>query len=254
MGFGASVFVSAEFMDAEIANPRDDINSRVIASVHAGQPVVLTREETGRANAAEGLDIVILYGVWSEEIMTPDQAAEARTALPTAFIQLQAGYRTRRFLWESASLPQERFARMSGVYRAIGEFPGAGRVLNLCNRDEAVGVPASQANVLFRYAEPVLGLREADQQLLRAAQSGATDAELAATLRLKMPAVKARWRSALARIAEARPDLVGELKDGTARGSQKRHRVLAYIREHPEELRPYDARHQARSKTKASVY
>ncbi len=121
--FGASVFVSSAFTDAEIANPRCDINSRVIASVHAGEPVVLTREQIARANAGVGLDSVILYGVWSEEIMTPDQAAEARTAVPTAFIQLQAGYRTRRFLWESASQPQERFARMSGFIAPSGSSP-----------------------------------------------------------------------------------------------------------------------------------
>lgn len=253
VGFGASVFVSAEFMDAEIAHPRPDINSRLIASVHRGQSVLLTREEIGRANAGGGVDILIPYGTWREEIMSPDEAAEARTAVPMAFTELHAGFRIRRILWETLSGPQERFARSSGVYEAIGEFPELGRVLNLTAREDAFGVPASLANVLFRYNEPVLGLRKADQELLQAAlPGGATDVELATALGLKMPAVKARWRSAFARIAEARPNLVEDQHDGEGRGAQKRHRVLAYVREHPEELRPYAGKRPGRRKDTAS--
>jgi hypothetical protein len=239
VGFGASVFVSAAFMDAEIATPVADINSRVIASIHTGRSVVLNRAQIGRANAGEGLDVVIPFGIWRHEVMTPDENVEVRTALPMAFTELNAGYQLRRILWETACEPQEQFARLSGVYRAIGVFRESGRVLNLTDRGDAPNIPASLANVMFRYAPPVLGLGEADQELLIAAQRGATDAELADTLGLTIPAVKARWRSALARIAETRPGLLGDATDRPVRGAQKRHRVLAYVREHPQELRPY---------------
>jgi hypothetical protein len=36
------------------------------------------------------------------------------------------------------------------------------------------------------------------------------------------------------------PDLVRDAVDHEGRGAQKRHRVLAYVRSHPEELRPFD--------------
>ena len=241
IGFGASVFVSAAFMDAEIATPLPDINSRLIASVHAGRSVVLDRADIARANAGPGLDVVIPYGTWRHEVMTHDERVEARTAVSLAFTELQAGYHLRRILWETASEEQEEFARRSGVYRAVGVFRESGRVLNLSDRQGAAGVPASLANVFFKFVQPVLGLRAADQELLLAAQKGATDAELAGTLGLQLAAVKARWRSVLARIAEARPELLGDAIDGPVRGVQKRHRVLAYIREHPQELRPYAA-------------
>src|ERR1022692_554432 len=45
VGFGASVFVSPKFADAEIAAPRPDINSRVIASIHSDKSVLATRNE-----------------------------------------------------------------------------------------------------------------------------------------------------------------------------------------------------------------
>ena len=86
--------------------------------------------------------------------------------------------------------------------------------------------------------KPVLD-RETFQQLLAAALNGATDEELGAELGLTVFAVKARWRSAFSRIAGIRPGLVEDVNGLGGRGGQKRHRVVAYLREHPEELRPY---------------
>jgi hypothetical protein len=40
VGFGAAVFVRAEFAEAELAIPRPYINARVIESLHAGRPVL----------------------------------------------------------------------------------------------------------------------------------------------------------------------------------------------------------------------
>ena len=243
IGFGASAFVSATFMDAELADPRPDINSRIIASVHSGQSVLLTRDEIARANASEGVDSVILYGSWREEILSASQSAQVQTLLPSSYTKLHAGYRIGRIVWETACEHEERLARSSGVYRAIGEFPESGRVLNIMSSVTAAAVPGSLGNVMCNYTEPVLRLRQSDQQLLLAAQDGATDWELTAKLGLTLAGVKARWRSTFARIALVRSDLVSDEDTGKNRGLQKRHGVLAYVREHPEELTPYTRRH-----------
>jgi hypothetical protein len=239
VGFGASAFVSAPFMDAEIAHPRPGINSRIIASVHAGQSVLLTPDQIARANAGMGADSVILSGSWRDEIMTLAERTEVQTLLAMSYTELYSGYRLRRMLWESSCEPEHRFARLSGVYRAIGEFPEIGRVLNLITPETAASVPASIGNVVFRYSDPLLRLRESDQQLLLAALKGATDVELAVHLDLNVAAVKARWRSIFARIVEVKPDLVKDRESPEGRGLQKRHHVLAYVRAHPEDLRPY---------------
>jgi len=247
IGFGASAFVSAAFMDAELADPHPDINSRIIASVHSGQSVLLTRDEIARANAGDGVDSVILYGSWREEILSASESAKVQMLLPSSYTKLHAGYRIRRIAWETACEHEERFARSSGVYRAIGEFPESGRALNLMSSVTAVAVPGSVGNVLCSYTEPVLRLLETDQQLLVAAQNGATDWELTAKLGLTIAAVKARWRSTFARIAEVKSDLVRDQENGKNRGLQKRHGVLAYVRDHPEELRPYAWKKDKRS-------
>jgi hypothetical protein len=78
---------------------------------------------------------------------------------------------------------------------------------------------------------------------------GLTDSELADELEISFSAVKARWRSTFARIADSMPSLVTDTSDREGRGLQKRHRVLSYVRNHMEELRPYDWQLDSNSST-----
>jgi hypothetical protein len=109
----------------------------------------------------------------------------------------------------------------------------------MMTRESAQAESSSVANILFGFREPVLRLRDSDQRMLLTALRGDTDQELATELGLTLSAVKARWRSTFARTAEKMPDLLDGINGGDARGTQKRHRVLAHVRRHPEELRPY---------------
>src|SRR5262249_28849055 len=117
------------------------------------------------------------------------------------------------------------------------------RALWVLTRADSLTVAASIINPLFHPREPVLQLRDADQQLLLAALSGLTDEELSSKLGISLTGVKKRWISIFERTIDARPDLFPGLNgtdgnDGQKRGRQKRHHVLAYVRAHSEELRP----------------
>jgi hypothetical protein len=239
IGFGAAAFVSRAFADAEIANPRPNINSRVIGGIHSRQPVLATRDEIARANAGEGVDVMVLFGSWRDQILDVEQRHEVYTLLASSFTESLGGYRVRRILYETADEPARDFVQRSVVYKAIAEFSELGRVIYLMTRESVRAVPASLGNVIFSFREPLLRLRESDQQLLLAALDGTTDPELARKLGVSLPAVKARWRSSFERIEAVMPRLVSDVDDHDGRGSQKRHRVLAYVRTHPEELRPY---------------
>jgi hypothetical protein len=93
---------------------------------------------------------------------------------------------------------------------------------------------------MYRYQPPVLHLRPAEQTLLAAALAGKTDAELSADLGLSIEAVKKRWMSIFDRVDEFKPGILSQSEAySDSRGPQKRHRVVAYIRNHPEELRPF---------------
>lgn len=241
VGFGASVMVSPAFADAEIANPRPDLNSRIIESVHSGASVLATRQQVALANARQGVDVVVLYSsCWRYNILSTAENHEAQNLMASGFTGWHAGFRMRRILAETANPTASEFLRRSVVFQTRANFPAQERSLYCMTHDSVQVVYGSLGNVLFSYREPLLRLRSADQELLFAALSGATDQELASQLGVTLSAVKARWRSTIARVGETMPSLVREAKGRDGRGTQKRHVVLAYVRNHPEELRPFD--------------
>ena len=240
VGCGLGVFVRAAFAAREIAHPRPGLNSRIIASVAQQESVLLSRAEIGAHNAGNGLDFVNLYGTWREGVLNPDQLAEVHALLGTSFIEHLAGYRFHRVLKEAIGAAGIAFARATGTYRLVAEFSETGSALAVLTRENALAAPYSLAAMLYRYRAPVLRLRPAEQTLLRAALSGKTDPELGADLGLSVEAAKKRWLSIFSRIDEFMPEILSQAEaDGGGRGPQKRHRVLAYIRAHPEELRPF---------------
>jgi hypothetical protein len=241
--FGTSVFVTADFVDRELANPQPHLNSRLLARIAAGDSVVIPEASLCDPDASEPLDIVILGGnsPTRKQVLTPEQAAQAAILLPFSFEELHVGYRLNRILTETISEPQRNLYESSVVWRTFKTFPEHDRALVVMTREQALAVSGSVAASLYLYQEPVLRLRDTDKHLLSEAMSGETDTELAVKLNLSLSTVKKRWNSLFARFAEARPDLLpdSDTRENESRGLQKRHRILAYVRAHPQEVRPY---------------
>jgi len=106
--------------------------------------------------------------------------------------------------------------------------------------------PALLADAAADGDKPTRGpLRGTSQELLRHALRGDTDDELARALGITTAAVKKRWIKIFEDV-ERRVPSFGNLSPShdSVRGPQRRHRLLAYVREHPEELRPFPARGQ----------
>jgi DNA-binding CsgD family transcriptional regulator len=236
-GFGAACMVSPQFTNAELSNPRAGVNSRFVEAVAAGKPVMLNHHQIARANASRGLDVFQLYGTLRDDL-SPDDQFEAALLMWSKFSAYLSGHRVRTVFSEVISESDRRFTRGSGT-RLI-DFPGGGGCLACATQSSVSEVPSSVGMSIFRYTKPILKLRQSDQQLLSAALQGETDAEIALTLGITQNAVKARWRSALVRVGDTKPELAALQDKGEGRGPQKRHRVLAYLREHPEELQPFD--------------
>lgn len=159
------------------------------------------------------------------------------------------GYRVRQVLLEAISATEIEQVKSFKVWKLLSTLeeyhrrnPG-----NSWNRDRALFAIDFAGGHSFEVTaghnrEPILGLRSIDQELLEAALRGTTDMELSEELGLKLPALKKRWASVFNRVAIAKPDLLPGLDDNLdrqTRGRQKKHRLLAYVREHPEELRPF---------------
>jgi hypothetical protein len=237
---GMGVFVTKTFADREIRNPRPGLNSRIMAGISSGESIVLTRTQIGAGNAGAGLDFVNMYGTWRDGIMNASQLAEVQSLLGTSFVEHFGGYRFNRVLKEAIGASRIELARATGTYRIVAEFQEHESALAVVTRESALTAPYSVASKMYRYEEPVLRLRPAEQKLLAAALGGKTDAELSADLGLSIEAVKKRWMSVFDRVDQFKPEILSRGDaDSDGRGPQKRHRVIAYIRAHPEELRPF---------------
>ncbi|HXX84413.1 MAG TPA: hypothetical protein VEN29_10555 [Casimicrobiaceae bacterium] len=241
-GFGASVFVDHEFVTSEIRNPRLGLTSRIIAGLANGQAVVLSRRQVAEGNAGAGLDVVFLASVrWPTSNQL--EFADMMMASVRSCVEAHAGYRLRSALVEISGDQLREVGNQSGELEVIKLFQDVDRALVRLTRDGAAAVAGSFSNLLFHYREPRLGLREADQHLLTRALGGATDRDLATGLGLTISTVKKRWRSIFTQVERLAPNLFAEIATGDEgkRGPQKRHLVLAYVRDHPEELRPFHA-------------
>ncbi|MBV8841474.1 MAG: hypothetical protein JO307_01575 [Bryobacterales bacterium] len=250
VGFGSGVFVSRAFALAELSDPRPGINSRILAGIDSGPSVILNEAQLRAGNTRGGLDMVVLHASLRHNVLSPQDVSEVASAMAARFMEQHLGYRIDRLMLETVCA--EEAARLAAMYiwrpvRKFDETEPPARCLWVITREEALSVAGSVVNPLFHHREPVLRLRDADQHLLLSALSGLTDQELSSNLGLSLTAVKKRWISIFERTIDVRPDLFPDLdrpdldgSDGQKRGRQKRHHVLAYVRSHPEELRPFE--------------
>ena len=109
-------------------------------------------------------------------------------------------------------------------------------------KEMAAKQPGSWAHLFFAYRKPVIGFTRSEQRLLSAALQGGTDGELSDLLGVSLSAVKKMWASIYLRVQSAKPSdariELDESIDGD-RGKEKKQKLLVFLREHPEELRPY---------------
>ena len=253
VGFGFGVFVKKSFADAELRNPAPGLNCRIIESVLGGDSVVATYEEVRDANTRGELEQVVLDTSWKDGHLSAEQVQEVRVLLAKCYQELYAGYRLSRILSE---LVDERdFWHAQGLrpFRIIDRFerywkanPDTGwnldRALSVATSDTMRGDPGSVAAGLFHHhRDPQFGFTREEQELLEVALEGMADLQAAKALFVTLPAIKRRWQNIFHRVGILMPDLCPHDGDGT-RGIQKRQRILTYVRNYPEELRPFDFR------------
>lgn len=254
LGFGASVFVKPEFAGCVLSHPTPGLNERVIASIDRGQSVLLSEAELRRYNTDGGLNMVILFSHWPKDVgLSAKQIDEVKLQLATIGVERFSGYRLERLIMEAFDEVDIEYFESTGVWRFVSNFEEyyeanpdppwkKGRRLAVIDKVSAFSIVGSAAGMVFQYSPPVLRFCNGDQELLIAAIGGMTDQELAHELGLKLNTVKKRWASIFARVEDVMPSLLPSAADGAdrlTRGPQKRHHLLAYLRQHPEELRPF---------------
>lgn len=251
VGFGFAAFVKKTFSEAEVLNPKPGLNARIIESVVRGNSVVATYDEVRDANTHGDLQQVILDTSWNDKRLNPTQRDEVRVLLGRAYQELHAGFRFSRIL--SELVDELDLWHVSGhrSFKVVDRFEAfrqanpdtkwnAERALVEVTLETMRTDPHSVAAELFEHhMQPQFAFSRGEQELLETALEGVDDATASQALFISLPAVKRRWQNIFDRVAAIRPDLCPPDGDGT-RGIQKRQRILAYVRKHPEELRPFD--------------
>jgi hypothetical protein len=112
-------------------------------------------------------------------------------------------------------------------------------------RESALSAPGAWVSSSFFYQPPRAGFSRSEQRLLLAALGGGTDEELADSLRISISAIKKTWHSIYERVGACLPEVLPSSEadaEPSGRGKAKKQHLLAYVRDHPEELRPVSRR------------
>jgi DNA-binding CsgD family transcriptional regulator len=111
-------------------------------------------------------------------------------------------------------------------------------------KQEALTHPGSSLAGLFVYTTPRFHFNRSQRVLLRHALMGETCEELATSLSISPWTVKKRWHAIYDRVSdvdsELLPPLTANSLYATSRGPERRRRLLNYLRQHFEELRPFE--------------
>ena len=111
------------------------------------------------------------------------------------------------------------------------------------NDGRGVGKSWQLFSSFFVYTPPRFHFNRSEQLLLHHALMGETSDDLAASLSISPWTVKKRWQAIYDRVADVDRDLllppVANGAHVSARGAERRRRLLHYLRQHFEELRPF---------------
>ena len=254
---GVGVIVNDDFVRDLKTPPHFWLGPELTKRILRGESPLLSEKQIRDANSSGGLNHVVWEGCALREF---ENNPELYRFAMDAFIGIHRGY-----LWkEVISQQMDSAERLHWTLKTGGLLWDAaadryvdtvnGNAEDIVRRPHVVGVArkellarpglaaASWIGCLFDYQRPVLGFSRSEQRVLTAALTGATDEQMSSTLGASVPAIKKAWASIYRRVADHLPELVRDnLRSdvgGAPRGREKRRDLLAYLRDHPEELRP----------------
>ncbi len=246
-----SVFVSDRFADRIELGRCPWIAGALATRFLARGDEPLTLDKIRAAHHGEGLNLLSVHTVALDVPPGNSSAGIVGDLRATLCHEAMRGFRIKRCLRDVFS-PQALNSFQAGGWRLRSDYaaffedgaikPALERpfLLGVNRVEAAVGeVGGARMSAMFNDYPQRLGLRRAHRELLEAALSGLTDAELSDRLSLSPSAVKKRWAAVYAHIEGKIPGMPAEsVRGDKTRGAERRRHVLNYLREHPEEFRP----------------
>lgn len=255
---GVSLIVSDDFVRELKTPPLVWFGPELVKRILRGDSPVLSDKELAKANVSGGLNLLVWEGCPRFEFVNEP---ELPRLVMERFIEDHRGFRWKEVISSQLESAQRlQFTLGSGCLLwdpENGRYvkPSASAARSAARRPHLVGFTrnleferrpwgTSWVGALFDYHPPQFSFSPSEQRLLLAAlgaKSG-TDRELADLLGASLPTIKKMWLSIYRRVSDRKPEIIRDPfypeTEKCERGKEKRRRLLAYLREHPEELRP----------------
>ena len=251
LGAQIACFITDEFAEELVARPLKWIGPELVHRILSGPSPILTDAELRLANSTEGLNLLVWPASFSREDETN---VELRQTCQGIFFDLFRGFNVKRMQTQVTHSVEMHMAVNSGAGYLLDSGPNYSRNLGRAewvvmhphmfqtNRALASEQPGTWIHQFFAYRKPRIGFSRSEQRLLSAALQGGTDEELSKSLAISLSAVKKRWTSVYRRVESTKPPGLKLAHNANAdgdRGREKKQKLLVYLREHPEELRPF---------------
>jgi DNA-binding CsgD family transcriptional regulator len=252
VGIGCSVVISDDFLREAKTPPFFWIGPELTRRICRGQSPLLSDKQVREANSHGGLNITIWEGAHHLRDM---HRIDVLNCYFSNLIDVHRGFHLKEIVSQGST--DEILAgytragylfisKKDGTYSENMEKPSQELVrephLIGLTRELAFSRLGTWASTLFVYDQPRFGFSPGEQRLLMTALLGGTDEDLANDLGISLSAVKKAWLSIYERVSIFDPKLApspAPVEEGIVeRGKMKKQRLLAYLHDHPEELRP----------------
>ena len=216
---------------------------------HENDRFVASEAEVGRANGDSGLDCFVTHFL-VEQTLAPKETERTVATLASGFVERFVGNHVRAIMHEVRGLEAARETEYGGWEIVETYEPwhlrsgGVEATRSILIQAQAAGAMRHHNFLVSRmlnYHPPTLLLPPAAREVLRCAYLGWTDARIVSDLGLTSASLNSRW-TRIFDIAERKmPELFAQ---GDGPRARDRQRLLAHIRNHPEEMWPYEPVHE----------
>ena len=250
---GISVFVTDEFVRELKAGPLGWIGPELTQRALRGDTCFLRPDAVRKANSHGGLNLLVWAGLACPA--KPEDFNAVAMEVMRSFWENHEGYWLKEILTQPNEIEPIRFTLNSGMavwdplsatYKdglsPIGEYHFQSPFLLAATRETSLPQIGSRTSMFFMNRRPKIFFRPGEQRLLLSALRGLTDEELADELTISLSGVKKTWQAIYRRASRILPGTLSAAESNgeaaSKRGKEKKQRLLSYLRDHREELRP----------------
>ena len=225
------------------------VNAHLAAPLEGHSSPMLSVQELARANSLGTLNGVMARWHLALQEMSGAQALEVRRLLHRNMERFSRGHNFQQIFAETTGVEARKeaismgFEEVCDYLKYFQEHPPLPPeeerpCLLAATREQAQHARSSLIGYAFAYKPPRFFFTPAEREVLQHALDGADGKALAQRCGLTLDGVNTRWKSIFERVSAIEPAMIPQSQAGK-RGEAKRSRLIEYLQDHPEELRPH---------------